>query len=144
MVEKMSSAAKGAYYGANASKLMIDGEDVHGATSLDFSISRSKEDIHSIDTEERMGAYYGALKVTGSIKVRSAYEKLDKKMYEPIPEVASFQMVVQMFPQGGDKQVRQITFDDCVLEEKSLAISSNGVAETTYKFSATRVREDLK
>lgn len=126
---------------ANASKIQIDGKDVRGVTSIDFKVTRSKEDIQSIDTEERMGAYYGALKVTGSIKVKSAYEELDKKMYVAVPKVATFQIMVTLYPQGKDSKIRQITFDECILEGKSLAMSANGIPETTYEFSATRVRE---
>ncbi len=127
---------------ANASKIQIDGKDVRGVTSIDFKITRSKEDIQSIDTQERLGAYYGALKVTGSLKVKSAYEELDKKMYVDVPKVATFQIVVTLYPQGKDSKVRQITFDECILEGKSLAMSANGIPETTYEFSATRVREE--
>ncbi len=127
---------------ANASKIQIDGKDVRGVTSIDFKVSRSKEDIQSIDTEERMGAYYGALKVTGSLKVKSAYEELDKKMYVAVPKVATFQIMVTLYPQGKDSKIRKITFDECILEGKSLAMSANGIPETTYEFSATRVREE--
>ena len=127
---------------ANASKIQIDGKDVRGVTSIDFKITRSKEDIQSIDTQERIGAYYGALKVTGSLKVKSAYEELDKKMYVEVPKVATFQIVVTLYPQGRDAKVRQIAFDECILEGKSLAMSANGIPETTYEFSATRVREE--
>lgn len=127
---------------ANASKIQIDGKDVRGVTSIDFKVTRSKEDIQSIDTQERVGAYYGALKVTGSLKVKSAYEELDKKMYIEVPKVATFQIMVTLYPQGKDSKVRQITFDECILEGKSLAMSANGIPETTYEFSATRVREE--
>lgn len=127
---------------ANASKIQIDGKDVRGVTSIDFKVTRSKEDIQSIDTEERIGAYYGALKVTGSLKVKSAYPELDKKMYIEVPKVATFQIIVTLYPQGKDSKIRQITFDECILEGKSMAMSANGIPETTYEFSATRVREE--
>jgi hypothetical protein len=127
---------------ANASKIQIDGKDVRGVTSVDYKVTRSKEDIQSIDTQERVGAYYGALKVTGSLKVKSAYEELDKKMYVEVPKVATFQIVVTLYPQGKDSKVRQISFDECILEGKSMAMSANGIPETTYEFSATRVREE--
>lgn len=127
---------------ANASKIQIDGKDVRGVESIDFKVTRSKEDILSIDIDERIGAYYGALKVTGSLKVKSTNEELDKKMYIEIPKVATFQIVVTLFPQGRDAKIKQITFDECILEGKSLAMNANGVATTTYEFSATRVREE--
>jgi hypothetical protein len=127
---------------ANASKIQIDGKDVRGVESIDFKVSRSKEDILSIDIDERIGAYYGALKVTGSLKVKSTNEELDKKMYVKIPEVATFQILVTLFPQGKDSQIKKIAFHECILEGKSLALNANGVATTTYEFSATRVKEE--
>jgi hypothetical protein len=127
---------------ANASKITIDGKDVRGIESIDFKVTRSKEDIQSIDVDERIGAYYGALKVTGSLKVKSTNEELDKKMYIEIPKVATFQIVVSLFPQGKDSKIKQITFDECILEGKSLTMNANAVAVTTYEFSATRVREE--
>jgi hypothetical protein len=36
---------------ANASKIQIDGIDVRGAESIDFKVTRSKEDILSIDID---------------------------------------------------------------------------------------------
>jgi len=127
---------------ANASKITIDGKPVRGVESIDFEVTRSKEDILSIDIEERIGAYYGALKVSGSLKVKSTNEELDKKMYEVIPKIATFQIVVTLFPQGKDAKVKQIAFHECILESKSLQMNANGVASTTYKFSATRVKEE--
>jgi hypothetical protein len=114
---------------ANASKITIDGKPVRGVESIDFEVTRSKED--------------GALKVSGSLKVKSTNEELDKKMYEVFPKVATFQIVVTLYPQGKDSKIKQISFDECILESKSLAMNANrGVASTTYKFSATRVKEE--
>jgi hypothetical protein len=127
---------------ANASKIQIDGKDVRGVQSIDFKVTRSKEDILSIDIDERIGAYYGATKVTGSLKINSTNKELDEKMYIAIPKVATFQLLITLFPQGKDSQIKKITFDECILEGKSLALSANGIATTTYEFSATRVREE--
>lgn len=127
---------------ANASKVMIDGEAVPGVQNIDFKITRNKQNVHTISTEERIGAYYGALAVSGSIKVKSAFTPLDKKMYEKIDALKHFQIVIELLPQSSDKAVKKITFDECYLEDKSFGLDLNGVAQTTYSFTSTRIREE--
>ncbi len=127
---------------ANASQITIDGKVVPGIQSIDFKITRNRQNIHAISTEERLGAYYGALFVQGSVKIKSGYDALDKKMYETIPTLKFFQIVVQLQPQSVDKPVKKITFDECILEDKTFAMDATGVATTTYNFTATRIREE--
>jgi hypothetical protein len=127
---------------ANASQITIDGKVVPGIQSIDFKITRNRQNIHAISTEERLGAYYGALFVQGSVKIKSGYDALDKKMYETIPTLKFFQIVVQLQPQSVDKPVKKITFDECILEDKTFAMDAAGVAQTTYNFTATRIREE--
>jgi hypothetical protein len=127
---------------ASASKITLDGKDVPGVQSLDFKIARNRQNIHSLSTDERIGAYYGALFVQGSIKVRSTFPELDKKLYETIPKLKHFQIVVDLHPQGADQLVKKITFDECYLEDKVFGMDAAGVAITTYNFTSTRVREE--
>jgi hypothetical protein len=127
---------------ANASQVTIDGKTVPGIQSIDFKISRNRQNIHAISTEERLGAYYGALFVQGSLRIRSNYDALDKKMYETIPALKFFQIVVQLQPQAFDKPTKKITFDECILEDKTFAMDATGVGVTTYNFTATRIREE--
>ncbi len=127
---------------ASASKVLIDGKDVPGIQTIDFKISRNRQNIHSIATDERVGAYYGALFVQGSLRIRSAFELLDKKMYETIPQLKHFQIVIELQPQGIDKPIKKITFDECFLEDKAFGMDATGVAVTTYNFTSTRVREE--
>jgi hypothetical protein len=127
---------------ASASKITLDGKDVPGVQSLDFKISRNRQNIHSLSTDERIGAYYGALFVQGSMKVRSTFPELDKKLYETIPKLKHFQIVVELHPQGADQLVKKITFDECYLEDKVFGMDAAGIAITTYNFTSTRVREE--
>ena len=55
----------------------------------------------------------------------------------------SFNMVAALKkgPDADDPQ-RSFAFDDCYVETKSLGMSAGGTAETTYVFTATRVREE--
>jgi hypothetical protein len=127
---------------ASASKITLDGKDVPGVQSLDFKIARNRQNIHSLSTDERIGAYYGALHVQGSMKIRSTFPELDKKLYETIPKLKHFQIVVELHPQGADQLVKKITFDECYLEDKVFGMDAAGVAITTYNFTSTRVREE--
>jgi hypothetical protein len=127
---------------ASNSKILMDGKDIPGVQSIDFKISRNRQNIHSISTDERIGAYYGALFVQGSLKIRSAYEPLDKKLYESIPQLKHFQLVLELTPQGADKATKKITFDECYVEDKSLGMDATGVMITTYNFTSTRIREE--
>jgi hypothetical protein len=127
---------------ASASKITLDGKDVPGVQSLDFKIARNRQNIHSLSTDERIGAYYGALHVQGSMKIRSTFPELDKKLYETIPKLKHFQIVVELHPQGADQLVKKISFDECYLEDKVFGMDAAGIAITTYNFTSTRVREE--
>jgi hypothetical protein len=127
---------------ASASKIMIDGKDVPGIQSIDFKITRNRQNIHALSTDERIGAYYGALYVQGSLTIRSSFDYLDKKLYESIPQLKFFQIVIELQPQGVDKAVKKITFDECILEDKVFGMDATGVAVTKYNFTSTRIREE--
>ncbi len=127
---------------ANASRVMIDGEAVPGIQAIDFKITRNRQNVHAIGTDERIGSDYGGLFVQGAVRVKSIYPKLDDLLYQPIPSVTSFQIVVELQPQGIGEAVRKITFDECVLEDKVFGMDASGVGITTYNFTSTRIREE--
>lgn len=127
---------------ASTSKVTIDGKEVPGIQAIDFKISRNRQNIHSINTDERIGAYYGALFCQGSMRIRSAFPELDKKLYETIPALKHFQIVVELHPQGSDQMVKKITFDECYIEDKTFGMDATGVAISTYNFTSTRIREE--
>jgi len=121
---------------------MIDGNDIPGIQSIEFKASRNTQNVYSLSTDERIGAYYGPLMVQGSLKIKSAFPDLDKKLEEKIPQVKPFQIVVELHPQGSDELLKKIVFDEVFLGEKSFGMDATGVAITTYNFTATRVREE--
>jgi len=127
---------------ASTSKVLVDGKDIPGVQSIEWKISRNRQNIHSISTDERVGAYYGALFVQGVLRVRSTFPELDKKMYESIAGVKHFQIVVELHSQGGDQVVKKFSFDECFLEDKSFGMDATGIGVTTYTFTGTRVREE--
>jgi hypothetical protein len=127
---------------ANTSKVMIEGEETPGVVSIDYKITRHTQNIHSISTEERVGQYTGNMYVEGSVKIRSLHQKLDEKMYQTVPEMKTFQLILELSPQGDSAPVKKITFDECDLTGKEMGMDASGVAATTYHFRSTRVREE--
>jgi len=127
---------------ANASRVLIDGKDPGNVQSVDFKITRNRQNIHAVGKDERIAADWGALLVQGAVRIRSGYPELDKKLYQTVPAFAYFQIVVEMAPQGSSKPVRKITFDECILEDKSMTMDATGVPITTYNFTATRISEE--
>ena len=127
---------------SNASRIMIDGKDPGHVQSIDFKITRNRQNIHAVGKDERIGADWGALFVQGSVRIRSAYPPLDDKLYQTVPGFQYFQIVVELAPQGHDKPARKITFDECIVEDKTFGMDATGVPVTTYNFTATRISEE--
>jgi hypothetical protein len=127
---------------ASTSKVLCDGAPIEGIREFQYKIARNRANVHTVGSHERLSGYFGALYVECMIKVRSSFAELDKKMYESIDGIKPFQIVVQLGTQGKGDPVKQISFDDCILEDKSLGMDATGVAETVYRISATRAKEE--
>jgi hypothetical protein len=127
---------------ASTSKITIDGKDVPGVQSIEFKVNSNATNIHSITTDERIGAYYGGVNVEGSLKVRSLFAELDKKMYETLPQLKHFQIVIELHPQGEDAIKKKISIDEAYLTGKAFGIDATGVGVTTYNFTGTRISEE--
>jgi hypothetical protein len=127
---------------ASTSKVLCDGKPIEGIQELQFKITRNRANVHTVGSHERLSGYLGALYVECVLKVRSSFDELDKKMYETIDGIKPFQIVVQLGTQGKGDPVKQISFDDCVLENKSLGMDATGVAVTTYSISAKSAKEE--
>ncbi|HEU4447818.1 MAG TPA: hypothetical protein VFR94_24305 [Nitrososphaeraceae archaeon] len=119
-------------------KVLCDGQVINGVQELQYKITKNGAIVGS---NERTSAS-GALSVEVVIKVRSSFEELDKKMYEGIDGIKPFQIVVRFGKKGKGNPAKQISFDDCILEEKFVGMDGRGVATTTYKISSTRVKEE--
>lgn len=124
---------------ANNSTLLVDGDAVEGVQSIAFRVVTERENIRAIGSDERVAVSFGLRTVQGEIIVRSISSGLDSRLINR----ASFNMVASLKngPGAGAAQ-RSYAFDDCYVEAKSLGMSAGGTAETTYVFTATRVRED--
>lgn len=126
-------------FSANHSSLLIDGDPVEGVQSLAFRVVTEREDIRAIGSDERVDVSFGLRTVAGEVTVRSTAVVLDDKLATR----TGFNMVAALKKgQGADDPQRSYAFDDCFVETKQFAIGANGTAETTYVFTATRVREE--
>lgn len=123
---------------AAKSSVTIEGEPVEGVQSIDFSVKRRQADIEAIGSGERIGVESGQVVVTGSIRISSMNKLLDDRLYALTPE--SFNMVITLVK--GAEQIRQITFNECYLDDKSFEMSANGVGLTVYNFTSTTVLEE--
>lgn len=123
---------------AATSKVTIDGEEVKGIQSIDYKVRRRQVDVESVGMGERMGVESGLIMVTGTVRIRSLYKKLDDLLYMPVP--VPFNMVAEL--KKGNDLMKKITFDECYVDDKSFELGAEGVGITVYNFTATRVREE--
>jgi hypothetical protein len=126
-------------FNANHSNLLVDGDPVEGVQSIAFRVVTEREDIRAIGSDERVDVSFGLRTVLGEVAVRSTASVFD----EFLAQRQSFNMVAALKKgTGADDPARSYAFDDCYVESKSLTMASGGNAETTYQFTATRVREE--
>lgn len=126
-------------FNANHSNLLVDGDPIEGVQSIAFRIITEREDIRAIGSDERVDVSFGLRTVHGEVAVRSTASVFD----DLLAQRQSFNMVAALKKgAGADDPARSYAFDDCYVEAKSLAMASGGNAETTYQFTATRVREE--
>ena len=124
---------------ANVSNIKVDGEVIPGLQAIEYKIVRNRQNVHNIGIDERIGVDYGPMFVTGTLRVRSTYPKLDKLLITGVADVKSFQLVVELKKLG--EAIKTLSFDDCYLEGKSFSMDANGVGISDYSFTATRLRE---
>jgi hypothetical protein len=124
---------------ANVSNIKVDGEVVPGLQAIEYKIVRNRQNVHNIGIDERIGVDYGPMYVTGTLRVRSTYPKLDTLLIKGAADVKSFQVVVELKKLG--QAIKTLSFDECYLEGKNFSLDANGVGISDYSFTATRVRE---
>jgi hypothetical protein len=124
---------------ANVSNIKVDGEVVSGLQAIDYKVVRNRQNVHNVGIDERIGVDYGPMYVTGTLRVRSTYPKLDTMLIKDAADVKSFQIVIELKKLG--TSIKTLTFDECYLEGKSFSMDANGVGLSDYSFTATRLRE---
>lgn len=122
-------------FNAFSSEVKVNDETIEGLQSIEFSQAKSRRDIGAIGTDERIGVYFGMKTVAGRLRVASANATLDKLLQDN----GKFSITAAL---RHGEATRNVTFDDCFLDDKAFAMSAQGHGETLYSFTATRVREE--
>jgi hypothetical protein len=120
---------------ANRSSILINGNPVQGLQEITYQRVQPRADIVAVGSDERIGYVFGAVQVTGTIRVRSVAKELDELLAGRTP----CQIMASLRP-AGSEEATSISLDEVLLEGKSFALAAGGVAEVVYTFSATRVR----
>ncbi len=125
-------------FSANHSSVLVNGEAVEGLQSLVFRVVTERQDVRGVGVDERVDVLFGLRTVQGELIVQSANHTLD----DHLAARSKFQIVANLARDAAEGAKRTLSFDDCYVENKSVALSANGSVFTTYTFTATRVREE--
>jgi len=122
-------------FAASESSVQIDGEAVDGVRSIEYRHQQVRTNVFALGSAERVGLTSGPQTVEGRMRVASTSTKLNALTGETM-----FQITAQL---RHGATLMTVTFDECVLLEKSFDMSVGGHGEALYSFSATRVREEI-
>ena len=122
-------------YTAFRSEAKVNGETIEGLQAIEYREETARSDVGAIGTDERVAVYFGMRVVSGRLRVASANPTLDGLVASREP------FAIAALLRHGESS-RTVAFDDCVMDEKSFALSTGGHGETVYGFSATRMREE--
>jgi hypothetical protein len=120
---------------ANESTVLLDGKPVEGIRAIEYRQQQARDNIYAIGSTERIGMTTGAQVVEGRMRVASTSPVL-----AAIAIDKPFQISAQL--KHGETKMT-VTFDECFLTEKSFAMTVSSFGESTYSFTATRVREEI-
>ncbi len=121
-------------YAANESSVLVDGTPVEGVQALEFRRVAQRTNVYAVGSTERITVTSGPISVDGRIIVASASPDLDAKLRGDFVQITA-----QL--RHGETNVT-VSFDDCLLTEKSFVLGVGGQGEAVYAFTATRVREE--
>jgi hypothetical protein len=125
-------------WSATESKVMIGATVVEGLQSIEFKVNRSRSDIVAVGQPLRQGVEYGVKVITGKLKVKSSNHELDEKLSKIDLDDAKFTLQAQL---KKGTHTKNITFQDCYLDDREFTMDVNGVGIAIYTFSATNVEE---
>lgn len=120
---------------------MIGSTPIPGLQSLEYKYEKNIINVNSVGSATREGVDYGPKVITGKIRVKSAFDALDKAFYETDPKAAMFTMSASLKHTGAGVS-RNVTFNECYMIDRDFSIEVNGVGECVYTFTATDIKGD--
>ena len=118
-------------YAASESSLQVNGEAVEGVRAIEYRHMRSRSNVYAIGQTERIGTVSGPEGVEGRLVLASASPALDDM------GGTSFQLTASL---RHGEATTTLTFDDCYLLDHGYRMAVGEHGESTYTFTATRVR----
>lgn len=128
-------------FSATQSKVMIGSDEIAGLQSIEYKVSRSRQDIVGVGDPLRQGVMYGVKVVTGKLRVKSRCPPLDAKLATKELTEAPFGMTLLLNKDDSDTKSKTINFQGCYLDDREFEMSVNGVGIAVYIFTATDVEE---
>jgi hypothetical protein len=122
-------------YTAFASEVTVNGQSIEGLQAIEYKQVADRHHVGAIGTKERIGVYFGMKVVVGRLRIASANRDLDALLQSN----ESFSISASL--KHGETS-RQVSFDDCFMEDKEFGLSADKHGETVYSFTATTVREE--
>jgi hypothetical protein len=122
-------------YTAATSEAKVNEETIEGLQSIDYKVVRNRHDVGAVGTNERVAVYYGLTMVVGRIRVASVNATLDTLLQSG----EAFSISVRLNHADAN---RNVSFDQCYMEDKGFGLDTEHHGETIYTFTATRVREE--
>jgi hypothetical protein len=122
-------------YSAYASEVKVNQETIEGLQSIEYTLVKNRQHVGAIGTDERIAVYFGLKVVSGKLRVASGNPTLDGLLQ------GNTEFSISATLKHRDT-TRKVTFDACYLEDKSFNLGAESHGETTYTFTATRVREE--
>lgn len=120
-------------FSANQSAVLVDGTAVEGVRSVEYRTNTVRSDLYAVGSSERISVITGQRSVEGRLRIASTAPPLDALVGDDF-----FQIAAPL--RHGDTEIT-VSFDECLLTEKSFAMDAGGHGETVYTFTATRVRD---
>ncbi len=122
-------------YNAFASEVKVNDETIEGLQAIEYRQVKNRSDVGAVGTDERIAVYFGTKIVNGKLRVASANVTLDTLLQE------NTEFSISATLKHGET-TRQVSFDNCYLDDKVFNMAAQGHGETVYSFTATRVREE--
>lgn len=121
-------------FAGNESVVMVDGTPIEGVRSVEYRATTVRSDLYAVGSSERIGVITGPRSVEGRLRIASAAPPLDALIGDTFFQIAA--------PLRQGETEMTVSFDECLMTEKSFAMGAGGHGETVYAFTATRVRTD--